>query len=145
MVQAGFQWINLWNICTWALLFYASMFNVIKITIIHFHCTALRVCVGCASVAHLPQIWSAEEHNIVSTTSPVVQHPWRDDLTLPQPRCMMGKGTAPCVWKEGKSWWRHPSESSCLTLFRVKVRHTPRHPPTNNWRAKEKDGKTEEW
>lgn len=144
MAQAGLQWINLWKIYTCPLPFYACRFNVIKITVINFCCTALKVYAGLPAVAHFLQFWSTKEHDIVPHTSPVVQHLRRDDLTLPQPWCMMGKGAAPCVWEEGKSWRRHPSESSRLTLFRVKVRHTARHPLTNNWRAKEKDGKREE-
>lgn len=135
--------LKLWKIDTCPLLFYACMFNLWKITVINYLCTAQRVCVGCAAFAHLPQFWATEEHDIVPNTSPVVRHLRRDDLTLPQPRCVMGKGAAPCVWAEGKSWRRHPSESSGLTLFRVKVRRTARHPLTNNWRAKEKDWKKE--
>lgn len=72
---------------------------------------------------------------------PVVRRLRRDDLTLPQPRCTLGKGAAPCVCEEGKSRRRHPRESSRLTLFRVKVRHTACHPLTNNRRAKEEDGR----
>lgn len=71
---------------------------------------------------------------------PVVRRLRRDDLTLPQPRCTLGKGAAPCVCEEGKSRRRHPRESSRLTLFRVKVRHAACHPLTNNRRAKEEDG-----
>lgn len=81
---------------------------------------------------------SAGRYHIFPNLSPVVWHPISDDLTLPQPQCMMGERAAVCVSVEAKSLLRRPHDSSRLTLFRMKVRLAACHDFTNTWRAKKR-------
>lgn len=59
-----------------------------------------------------------------------------DDLTLPQPQWMMGRGAAQCVWAEGKSVLRRPHDSCRLTLFKMIARLAACHAFTNNCRER---------